>query len=521
MKASRMFFRKGLIFFVYSVLTSANSVAQTPADKQIPFSGASPEIREFLSKAEAADKIADPLARCLAFPDLPGNKWPQGLAKSHCDFSYGPRITLARARQLVESGRMDELDALFSADLDRHFEKENFSEVIHVDFDDFDNSYEAGSFTKLWLQKASGSPYALLARGFYYYDMAYEARGGKWSSETPAENLQRMSEFIDLAIDHYQRALKIEPRLLPAYIGLIRAGTLDSRPEIERAAILLAKKIDPACRSISHAQMDALRPRWGGSYAEMIKLSMEIEPFVAQRPLLTQNTVLPVVDMGDRLLAASEFDEAIRTIRPILALTTHPKPYDDIAKAMQSIKADNRWEALMYFLEARRFYEGESFENKSLGRLLLQIARKPEWASRYLKMSLVSSPDDAHAHYLLAASYLHMQEYELAEAEYLLALKGKAQRRDALYELSTTYILSKQPDKALEQVLVLNKEYPAYAKGWLQKAGILGSLRKPGSQEAIEMFLEKADRSDPKVRAQAEDIERRMKAAHALPAPKR
>lgn len=38
-----------------------------------PFLGAPAALRAFFAQARKADAIADPLARCLAFPDLPGN----------------------------------------------------------------------------------------------------------------------------------------------------------------------------------------------------------------------------------------------------------------------------------------------------------------------------------------------------------------------------------------------------------------------------------------------------------------
>ena len=70
----------------FSALASATAFAQTTQSAsggQAPFAKAPTEIRDFLIKAEAADKIEDPLARCLAFPDLPANKWPASLASAH------------------------------------------------------------------------------------------------------------------------------------------------------------------------------------------------------------------------------------------------------------------------------------------------------------------------------------------------------------------------------------------------------------------------------------------------------
>jgi hypothetical protein len=42
--------------------------------------------RDYLVKARTAERISDPLQRCLTFPDLPGNKWPVGHAQAHCRY---------------------------------------------------------------------------------------------------------------------------------------------------------------------------------------------------------------------------------------------------------------------------------------------------------------------------------------------------------------------------------------------------------------------------------------------------
>ena len=42
--------------------------------------GVSEPWRAYLVKAREAERIEDPLQRCLAFPDLPDNSWPAGHA---------------------------------------------------------------------------------------------------------------------------------------------------------------------------------------------------------------------------------------------------------------------------------------------------------------------------------------------------------------------------------------------------------------------------------------------------------
>lgn len=528
MNAHGSLHKQQLLALIIPILTIAISLAVTAPtsaqakENQVPFGAAPSEIRQFLIKAEAADKIEDPLARCHAFPDLPGNKWPVGLAEAHCEFVYGPRITIADAKKLFESGELEKLDSLFAADLEKHFSKDNFSEVIHRDFEDFESNYEAGKFTMQWLEKAPDSAYALTARGSYYANMAWEARGTKYASDTADENLERMSEFASLAIEHFQRALKIEPRLLEAHARLINIAMVDSRPEVEAKAFRDAKRIDPACNQVSMYQLWALAPRWGGSYEEMVALSKELEPYLAQRPLLVNRMLSPVADRGDRLYATDQEEEAIKVLRPILPYTTNYEAFENTAQSMTILnKQEDRWHELMYYLEAGRFKTGKYHVNRKLGRLLLLHAKRPVWAMKYLKLAVKLGPDDAYSHYLLAASYLNSGNNKDAETHYLISMKTPKYRQDSMLELTSSYMRSNQPAKAFEQIQILNKEYPAFAEGWLYTGAILSDLKKPGANEAYRKFLETVDRSDPLMRERAEELERYLKDVRALPSSKK
>ncbi|HVI59902.1 MAG TPA: hypothetical protein VM619_13660 [Luteimonas sp.] len=477
------------------------------------FADAPAEIREFLAKAQAADVIVDPLARCVAFPDLPGNRWPKGLAKAHCEFNFGPHLTRAKAEDLVGRGAFAELDAMFAADLERHFSATDFSEIIHADFDAFDGSYETGRLTKSWLDNAPRSAYALAARAVFYRNMAWQARGGKFIKDTPKGNIERMNEFAGLAIDLYRRAIEVEPRLLPAYVGLMDIGNIASASELEAWARQAATRIDPACKSVTGTQMAGLEPRWGGSYPEMLRLSREIAPFVSQRPLLALNTIWPAVDLADVLSRNNQDAKAIDVLEPVVLETTHPQAYEILATSMLATDGDP-WQTLVYLLEAARFRQGRPYVTRSLGRALLLQARHPEWGLRYLKEAAKADPDDAYTHYLMGAAYSRLRDVAGAEAEYGISMRDRDiedLRRDSVHELVDTLIRADQYGKALKHVELLNREYPGFANGWKDRAVILGELAMEGSVEAMEKYVRLVDRSDPVVRAEVEDIERQLR----------
>lgn len=500
--------------------SAAATAAATSAPAQVAFASAPAQMRDFLVQAEAADKLDDPLARCLAFPGFPHNQWPAGMAHAQCELVYGPRITLARAGGLLAQGKLAELDALYAADLERHFSESDFSEVIHRDFDDFDASYEAGRFTKEWLEKAPASAYALAARAAYYEAMSWQARGGAWARDTPDENLGRMGEFADLSMGLYARALKVEPRLMPAYAGLINLGGQHSNDILQGVALKAANAIDPACMSVMRVTMVGLEPRWGGNYPAMQRYADSLAPYVSRRPLLALFMPWPTVDAGNTLWRNDKYAEAIALLKPVMLQTSASKPFKDVGWSMLETKADD-WETLQVLLQAARFEDKDdpAYVVRSLGRLLLLRAQQPAWATRYLKRAIEIAPDDAYAHYLLAASYLNSGRYPQAEPEYRIAMAGtdKILHRDASHELVLTLLGGDQRAKARHEVEILNRDFPEYAQGWLDRATVLSRTgSNDGVLDALRQFVKVADRKDPAQRAQAESLERQLKdVAHA------
>src|SRR5687768_11257248 len=191
----------GLLVGMFAMQGTA---AELPAIPEKPeaeqFKGTPAPWREYLVRARAAERMADPLQRCLAFPDLPGNRWPAGHAQAHCRYHNAKVLTLAEVDAHLQSGDVAGLERSLSTTLDLHFSEDAFSEEIHRFFELFENANpETDRVTLLWLERAPRSAFALLARGTYYSGAARNARGGKWAAETPRERLREMTRLADLA----------------------------------------------------------------------------------------------------------------------------------------------------------------------------------------------------------------------------------------------------------------------------------------------------------------------------------
>lgn len=466
-------------------------------------------VRAFLLAAKRAEAQKDPLARCLAYPDLPGNAWPKGMAQAYCHYLLEPVVTLAMVRDALDQHALPGLEARFKSDLDRHFVKEGFSEVIHRDFGAFDASQASGQLTQRWLEQAPHSAYALTARGMYFREMAWKARGEKWASDTPNENMERMSEFVGKAIDLFQQAVATEPRLMPAYVAMEDLARLESRTGVAEHAFAAGGAIDPACSELAVYRMAALTPRWGGSYPQMIAYASQLKAFLSQRPLLALATEQPLVDLADVASTKISYAEGIKVLKQAVLHTASTQVLADIALWSDKSGTGDRWEQLMLLLEESRFKLGSQEASHLRGRLLLLVANEPAWARSSLKHAVELDPDNADAHYLLAASYWNAGDPAGSEHDYVLAMDGASVRRDALYEVTEAMLQAREPGKARRYVDRLNKEYPKDGPGWHLRASVLiaQGAKTEDVTAAMRKFVATADRSDLTQALQVRHIE--------------
>lgn len=495
-----------LVIFV-AVLIPGNATAQDVPKRY--FADAPVDAREFMTKAKQAEAIVDPLQRCLSYPDLPANQWQVSLARAECEYSFAHAISLKTIKQYVEADQLAELDALFRTDLERHFVKEGFSEVIHRDFAAIDDSYDSGRLTQRWLEKAPKSPFALTARALFYRHMAGKARGSKWASDTPAENMKRMAEFVLLSVDLYNDAIRIEPRMLDAYVGLMIMARIDSRGELEDFAFTQANAIDPACRSVSWSRMISLKPRWGGSYEQMEQYAEALKAYLPLRPLLADSIGEVAADKANVASRNKNYGEAERALASTVRTVTLSEFHDDYASYLGSLKA-SPWPQILHLVSAERFSELSPHGARQLGRLLTESNLDLEWAIKLLKRAVLVEPESTFGQFWLAQALLRAdRKVELLEPLTVLT-DDETYRKDALYQLSVVFDQLHRPKDALENLDLLLKEVPEYIEGVARRGQLLMQLgRKAEAHVEFTRYLE-LSRNDP------EQAETRAEVQHML-----
>jgi tetratricopeptide (TPR) repeat protein len=481
------------------------------------YEAAPPAIREFLLKSKEVDAIPDPLQRCLAYPALPDTQWPENLAAQHCQLVFGLKLGFKDIKARIDHGDVAGLDATFKALLDRHFSKTDFSEHIHKAFDLIGTDEESARVSKRWLELAPDSAYAMTARAEYLRLMGWKARGGELASETSEQQMAQMVSFHEQAAALFRKALETEPRMMPAYVGLVdigRSGAMEADDAFEQG-----RMIDPACEALVAAQMVHLQPRWGGSWEEMQALETQLLPFLAERPLLALPLSYRAHDMADTYRRAKEPEQALAAVQPAIATTTNPSVLEDLAYSMGDLHSHDVWPMLADLVAASRFRTDSSAcecKAKTIaaaaefrGSLQQSAPHDLEASNRSYAVAVKAQPGDAEAHFFYAQSFERLFKPDEAEREYLLMEKVSKvveERAAAVNYLALMMIKWKKSHKALAYARRLVKDYPSYPKGWLTLARALATSGKPSAKarEALETYLRKVDRND---RASAVDIQ--------------
>ena len=465
-----------------SLLAGASAAADLPANY---FANAPAEVREFVGKAKAADALSDPLARCLAYPDLPGNNWATGMAEAQCQFGLEKRLSLEDMREYVDKGRLSELDSVLRNALDRHFSDSDFSELIHLHLDAITADYDSGALTQDWLAAAPESPFANQARGRYFLAMAQKARGGKFVQDTPAENMVRMAEYVVLAVDFFNEALRLEPRYIDAYVGLISAARVDSRDELAEHAFNQAEQLDSGCRRVSSNRMASLLPRWGGSYEQMEAYARTLQPLLKRRPLLANTLAEIDSDKADALKRKGKLDEAIATLTPVARTVTYYDAHDTLASWLANAgKADESpWPQLLHLLTASRFTTLEPRAQRQLGQLLFQHELDLAWAESLLAAAVQADPESPYGRYWLARVYLVARRYAEAEPLFAGLVNEEGYEWRALETLIGISHELGNSKRAHEYLAQLRRRFPDASGVWFVEGVLLLNERK--QQQAI------------------------------------
>ena len=202
-----------------------------------------------------------------------------------------------------------------------------------------------------WVRAKPQSFAPYLARGTHWVERAFERRGGNFASATPAENFVSMENAFKNARADLEHAVELRPKLLAAMRQQLRTCLPSGETLGPTGAGVMQRALAacPACFLVRTTYMNALTPRWGGSYAAMMEFTRRSQdPANPRLRLLTgyvdhdQANLLNNHDQYPGALAAAERACAVGPHAPFLeerarARSALGKPAEALADVDQAV----------------------------------------------------------------------------------------------------------------------------------------------------------------------------------------
>lgn len=422
------------------------------------------DFAAFLKKVAEAEALNDPVQRCIAYPSIPGLEWPKSHIDAHCHYHHDPIISLKQMQALADAGEFNKLEMAFAELQARHTDTNNQSEVIHRAFEYLAYA-EAEKLTEAWLKHSPESAYALTARADNLRASAWRARGGNYISETPKENIKQMSNYAQKAIALYQKAIKLNPQLMPAYSGLINTSMVDSESTIEIETLVKALSIDNQCAELFRRTLTALSPRWGGSLDAMLGFQEKyVLPSIISRPLNAQYMAYAYEDFVNNARTAGKTAEELTPyILKGLALGANEDLLDE---AERLYRKNGQYDlANIYISQVIRFRGGTAIDYGNMGNIMLHFGII-EQGAHFLNKALEIEPGNLYAHYRLGSYYHYKQNWQKAISHAQMAKDHEAYGQHSMQILTESLYFDKKPLEAIPHAIEMTKRFPNAPESW-------------------------------------------------------
>jgi len=447
------------------------------------------------SSVPAADRVV--LEACLAAPDLPGNRWPEGAGKARCWLSLpqAPSLKDITAMLKQDDGTL-KLDRRYAEILAAHYKDPVHRDSLFRAFKDF-GTPEGQLLAAEWMTKAPGSAFARMAHGEATLGAAWKARGNAFADKTSDAQFESMAEQLKLAMPSLLIALHDEPRLSPACVDLMNIGDLVSDTKLRAAAAEHCTKIDPLSWNVNSMLLAGVDPRWGGSFDAMDRVVEQIRLHEKDSPMLAsllakgigRRAYFPIKDDSDLAPIVQELDRAALTGPDVFYIDRAGLAYEE---------SGNLPKALVYYSQALRFTPDEA------GFLIHRAQLRAKMGDANLALEdaqrAVKQPDDCgckdDASLALVFSDLGRIDDERAELQ-----KAEQQPKDRLWAMTTmcnTYFENGfDIEHGLPCTKQLAEEFPDDSYALYLRALSLYHVHDPAAAEFDARFRKVADPSDP------------------------
>jgi len=462
----------------------ALSAPSLPQPKPHVFTPA--ELKTFLADVTKADLITDPLKRCVAYPDPPGSHWSPESVKAYCLYHLQSTISFDQAQELIRAGHAAELDRRLAKALQAQSTKpESVGLLDHTYFNAFSNgTFDARSTLDAWKRASPHSAFAFAASGFAYVAMAADARGGAYIQDTPQSKIDAMERLLRLADTDLQHAVALDPKVTPAYVAMINAGSMALGDTYVFKAATLGLAHAPADYAIYGLLSHAAEPKWGGSLQAMKVVTRMAQGHVKENPLLAiLQTAEPLV----------EYD--VCDCRGATNWKAFPLVFDNIGSTQELFAAGNVANshghfdlAVVYLSEGLRFLPGAYIARQHRDEAMSDLGETTlalDDATRWIKQA----PDRPWGYDARGYAYKTLGDEPHAAADLQRAVALDPGDMFPLSQMAEMYLGSQEWDKALGVADQMVRTHADEPDGWVVRAMAQRAANRPGLADTARYFL--------------------------------
>jgi hypothetical protein len=241
-----------------------------------------------------------------------------------------------------------------------------------------------------WVDAYPNSYAAHLARGTYYYRMAWFIRGSEYLGQIPSSRIERMSEYLGRAQPDLLASLKLTGKPYLSALYMLNVTHLEGAKSEHLHWYQEGMRIDPTNTKLRLRYMETLRPRWGGSYEEMQGFLEETRRQTSDAKLLAR---LEIAIHNDEAEDAMQADEDHGTKGNSRAVFDEWKKVIDLSETAGDEPSD---EALASYMRAASDLQLKSDVDRAVS-LMAKKNINDGWSLERIAWALMQQHRDAEA----------------------------------------------------------------------------------------------------------------------------